>query len=154
MDQNWGMFLAYAGIAVAVFFSGYGSARGVGLSGQAASGVVTEDPAKFGKSVILAALPGTQGIYGLVIGMLMYIKISAVTDISVLNGLQYLMAGLPVGIVGWLSGIWQGNVVVAAMGILAKRPDESTKGIIYAGMVETYAILAFVISFFLVNNIK
>ncbi len=154
MDQNWGMFLAYAGIAVAVLFSGYGSARGVGLSGQAASGVVTEDPAKFGKSVILAALPGTQGIYGFVIGMLMYIKISAVTDISVLTGLQYLMAGLPIGIVGWLSGIWQGNVVVAAMGILAKRPDESTKGIIYAGMVETYAILAFVISFFLVNNIK
>lgn len=154
MDQNWGMFLAYAGIAAAVLFSGYGSARGVGLSGQAASGVVTEDPAKFGKSVILAALPGTQGIYGFVIGMLMYIKISAVTDISILTGLQYLMAGLPVGIVGWLSGIWQGNVVVAAMGILAKRPDESTKGIIYAGMVETYAILAFVISFFLVNNIK
>lgn len=154
MDQNYGMFLAYAGIAVAVLFSGYGSARGVGLSGQAASGVVTEDPAKFGKSVILAALPGTQGIYGFVIGMLMYIKISAVTDISVLTGLQYLMAGLPIGIVGWLSGIWQGNVVVAAMGILAKRPEESTKGIIYAGMVETYAILAFVISFFLVNNIK
>lgn len=154
MDQNWGMFLAYAGIAVAVLFAGYGSARGVGLSGQAAAGVVTEDPAKFGKSVILAALPGTQGIYGFVIGMLMYIKISAVADISVLTGLQYLMAGLPVGIVGWLSGIWQGNVVVASMGILAKRPDESTKGIIYAGMVETYAILAFVISFFLVNNIK
>ncbi|NLY75126.1 MAG: V-type ATP synthase subunit K [Firmicutes bacterium] len=154
MDQNWGMILAYAGIAVPVLFAGYGSARGVGLSGQAASGVVTEDPAKFGKSVILAALPGTQGIYGFVIGMLMYIKISAVTDISVLTGLQYLMAGLPVGIVGWLSGIWQGNVVVASMGILAKRPDESTKGIIYAGMVETYAILAFVISFFLVNNIK
>lgn len=154
MDQNWGMFLAYAGIAVAVLFSGYGSARGVGLSGQAASGVVTEDPAKFGKSVILAALPGTQGIYGFVIGMLMYIKISGLTDITVLTGLQYLMAGLPVGIVGWLSGIWQGNVVVAAMGILAKRPEESTKGIIYAGMVETYAILAFVISFFLVNTIK
>jgi V/A-type H+-transporting ATPase subunit K len=154
MDQNWGMFLAYAGIAMAVLFSGYGSARGVGLSGQAASGVVTEDPAKFGKSVILAALPGTQGIYGFVIGMLMYIKISGLTDITVLTGLQYLMAGLPVGIVGWLSGIWQGNVVVAAMGILAKRPDESTKGIIYAGMVETYAILAFVISFFLVNTIK
>ena len=154
MDQNWGMFLAYAGIAVAVLFAGYGSARGVGMAGQAASGVITEDPGKFGKSVILTALPGTQGIYGFVIGMLMYIKIAAVSDISVLTGLQYLMAGFPIGIVGWLSGIWQGNVVVASMGILAKRPDESTKGIIYAGMVETYAILAFVISFFLVNNIK
>lgn len=154
MDANWGIFLAYAGIAVAVLFAGYGSAQGVGLAGQAASGVVTEDPGKFGKSVILTALPGTQGIYGFVIGMLMYIKIAAVSDISVLTGLQYLMAGFPIGIVGWLSGIWQGKVVVASMGILAKRPEESTKGIIYAGMVETYAILAFVISFFLVNNIK
>jgi len=154
MDLNFGMFLAYAGIAVAVLFSGYGSAKGVGLSGQAASGVVTEDPSKFGKTIILVALPGTQGIYGFVIGMLMYIKISALTQITILTGLQYLMAGFPVGIVGWLSGIWQGKVVVAGLGILAKRPEESTKGIIYAGMVETYAILSFVISFFLVNNIR
>lgn len=154
MDLNYGMFLAYAGIAAAVLFAGYGSAKGVGLSGQAASGVVTEDPSKFGKTILLVALPGTQGIYGFVIGMLMYIKISALAQISVLTGLQYLMAGLPVGIVGWLSGIWQGKVVVAGLGILAKRPEESTKGIIYAGMVETYAILAFVMSFFLVNIIK
>lgn len=152
--EQWGLYLAYAGIAVAVLFAGYGSALGVGLSGQAASGVVTEDPSKFGKSVILAALPGTQGIYGFVIGMLMYMKIAGVDQLTVAQGLQYLIAGLPVGIVGWLSGIWQGRVVVAGMGILAKRPEESTKGIIYAGMVETYAILAFVISFFLVNNIK
>jgi V/A-type H+-transporting ATPase subunit K len=149
-----GVYLAYAGVAIAVLFAGYGSARGIGLSGQAASGVITEDPGKFGKSVVLAALPGTQGIYGFVIGMLMYTKLAAMADLTWVTGLQFLMAGFPVGIVGWLSGIWQGRVVVASMGILAKRPDESTKGIIYAGMVETYAILAFVISFFLVNNIK
>jgi len=152
--EQWGINLAYAGIAVTVLFAGYGSAFGVGLSGQAAAGVVTEDPNKFGKSVILAALPGTQGIYGFVIGMLMYMKIAGIDQLTVAQGLQYLVAGLPVGIVGWLSGMWQGRVVVASMGILAKRPEESTKGIIYAGMVETYAILAFVISFFLVNNIR
>jgi V/A-type H+-transporting ATPase subunit K len=154
MEQSWGIFLAYAGVAVAVLFSGYGSAYGVGLSGQAASGVITEDPSKFGKTVILAALPGTQGIYGFVIGMLMFTKLAGMDHMSVLQGLQFFTAGFPVGIVGWLSGIWQGRVVVAGMGILAKRPEESTKGIIYAGMVETYAILAFVISFFLVNNIR
>lgn len=154
MEQSLGMFLAYAGVAVAVLFSGYGSAIGVGLSGQAASGVITEDPSKFGKSVILAALPGTQGIYGFVIGMLMFTSLAGIGQVTVPVGLQYLVAGLPVGIVGWLSGIWQGRVVAASMGILAKRPEESTKGIIYAGMVETYAILAFVISFFLVNNIR
>lgn len=151
--EQLGIYLAYAGVAVAVLFSGYGSAMGVGLAGQAASGVVTEDPSKFGKTVILAALPGTQGIYGFVIGMLMFTKLSGMDTMSVVQGLQFLIAGFPVGIVGWLSGIWQGRVVVAGMGILAKRPEESTKGIIYAGMVETYAILAFVISFFLVNNI-
>lgn len=148
------IFYAYVGIAIAVLFAGYGSAIGVGLSGQAASGVITEDPAKFGKSVILAALPGTQGIYGFVIGMLMFTKLGSIAQLTMAQGLQFLIAGLPIGIVGWLSGMWQGRVVVAGMGILAKRPEESTKGIIYAGMVETYAILAFVISFFLVNNIK
>ncbi|NLW45958.1 MAG: V-type ATP synthase subunit K [Firmicutes bacterium] len=154
MDANLGLYVAYAGIAVAVLFAGYGSAQGVGLAGQAASGVITEDPGKFGKSILLVAMPGTQGIYGFVIGMLMYLKIAASPDVSLATGLQYLMAGFPIGIVGWLSGVWQGRVLVAAMGILAKRPEESTKGIIYGGLVETYAILAFVISFFLVNNIK
>lgn len=146
-----GIFYAYLGVAVAVLFSGYGSATGVGLSGQAASGVITEDPTKFAKSLILAALPATQGIYGFVIGMLMVTGFKP--DMTVLQGLQYLASGLPIGIVGWLSGMWQGRVVAASMGILAKRPEESAKGVIYAGMVETYAILAFVISFFMVNNI-
>lgn len=154
MEQNLGLFFAYAGVAVAVLFAGYGSAMGVGLAGQAAAGVITEDPGKFGKSVILTALPGTQGIYGFVIGMLMVTSVTALNQVSLSQGLQYLMAGFPIGFVGWLSGMWQGRVVAASMGILAKRPEESTKGIIYAGMVETYAILAFVISFFLVNNIK
>jgi V/A-type H+-transporting ATPase subunit K len=149
-----GLYLAYAGIAVAVLFAGMGSANGVSLAGSAASGVITEDPAKFGKSVILAALPGTQGIYGFVIGMLMFTKLTGMSSVPVAAGLQYLMAGFPVGVVGWISGLWQGKVIASGMGILAKRPDEYTKSIIFGGMVETYAILAFVISFFLVNNIK
>lgn len=149
-----GIFLAYAGVAIAVLFAGMGSAQGVSLAGQAASGVITEEPDKFGKAVILAALPGTQGIYGFVIGMLIFTKLMGANEISIYTGLQYVMAGLPVGIVGWISGIWQGKVVASGMGILAKRPEEYTKGIIFGGMVETYAILAFVISFFIVNNIK
>ncbi len=151
--ENLGLFFAYVGVAIAVLFAGYGSCIGVGLSGQAAAGVITEDPSKFGKSVVLVALPGTQGIYGFVIGMLMVTSIASQETLSLLQGLQYIVAGFPVGIVGWLSGMWQGRVVASGIGILAKRPEESTKGIIYAGMVETYAILAFVISFFLVNNI-
>lgn len=151
--MEWGPILAYLGIAVAVLFSGYGSARGVGSAGQAASGVVAEDPSKFAKTMILTALPGTQGFYGFVIGILMYFQLSGQT-ITTTMGFQYLVAGIPVGVVGLLSAIWQGRVSAAGIGIVAKRPEESSKGMIYAGLVETYAILAFLISFFLYSNIK
>lgn len=152
--MEWGLVFAYLGVAVAVLFSGYGSARGVGIAGQAASGVVTEDPKKFSKTLILVALPGTQGIYGFVIGILMFIKFSGAGTIPMSVGLQYLATGIPVGLVGLLSGIWQGRVAASGVGIVAKRPEEASKGIVFAGMVETYAILAFLISIFMYNGIK
>ena len=150
-----GSFYAYLGVAIAVLFSGYGSAYGVGLAGRASAGVVTEDPKKFGQTLILTALPGTQGIYGFVIGMLMVFKFAAVPGpIPVEAGLRFLGAGIPIGIVGMLSAISQGKVAAAGVGIVAKRPEESAKDIVYAGLVETYAILAFIISFFLYNAIN
>lgn len=149
-----GSLYAYLGVSIAVLFSGFGSAYGVSLPGKVSAGVVTEDPKKFGQTLILTALPGTQGIYGFVIGMLMFFKFSAVTGpIPLEAGLRFLAAGLPVGIVGMVSAILQGRVAAAGIGIVAKRPEESSKGIIYSGLVETYAILAFIISFFLYNAI-
>ncbi len=149
-----GSLYAYLGVSIAVLFSGFGSAYGVSLPGKMAAGVVTEDPKKFGQTLILTALPGTQGIYGFVIGMLMSFKFSSITGpIPLEVGLRFLAAGLPVGIVGLVSAILQGRVAAAGIGIVAKRPEESSKGIIYAGLVETYAILAFIISFFLYNAI-
>ena len=61
--SNLGLVYALLGAAVAVFLAGAGSAIGVGIAGQAASGVVTEDPSKFAKVLIMQLLPGTQGIY-------------------------------------------------------------------------------------------
>jgi len=153
--MDWGTVFAYAGVAVAVTFAGFGSAIGVGLGGQVSAGVVTEDPGKFGKTIVLTALPGTQGIYGFVIGMLiLLIQLPRFTaGVPLDAGLQLFLAGIPVGLVGLVSGIWQGKVSAAGIGIVAKRPDEASKGIVYAGMVETYAILAFLISFLLLNNV-
>lgn len=154
--MDWGTVLAYAGIAVAVIFGGFGSAVGVGLGGQVSAGVVAEDPDKFGRTLVLTALPGTQGIYGFVIGLLiLFTKIGpAGGTIPFGAGLQLFLAGLPVGIVGLVSGIWQGKVSAAGIGLVAKRPDQASKGMLYAGMVETYAILAFLISFLLMTNVK
>ena len=70
-----GIVYALLGAAVAVFLAGAGSAIGVGIAGQAASGVVSEDPSKFAKVLIMQLLPGTQGIYGLLVGFITLSKI-------------------------------------------------------------------------------
>ena len=61
--SQMGIVFALIGAVLAALMGGIGSAIGVGMTGQAAAGVVTEDPSKFGKVLILQLLPGTQGIY-------------------------------------------------------------------------------------------
>ena len=70
LKENMGTIFALLGAALAVGLAGAGSARGVGVAGEAAAGVVAEDPGKFGKVMVLQLLPGTQGIYGLIIGFI------------------------------------------------------------------------------------
>ena len=123
-----GIVYALLGAAVAVFLAGAGSAIGVGIAGQAASGVVTEDPGKFAKVLIMQLLPGTQGIYGLLVGFITLSKVGllggGVADIDVKTGLLILAACLPIGIVGLISAMSQGKTAAAAIGIVAKKPEQ------------------------------
>lgn len=148
-----GSFFASLGIALAVFLSGMGSALGVGSTGQAAAALLKEQPEKFVNALILQLLPGTQGLYGFAIGMMIFIKIKP--EMALQHGVALFLASLPVAIVGFFSAKHQGRVATAGMQILAKRPEEiNTKGIILAVMVETYAILAFVVSLMMVNGVQ
>lgn len=153
-DIFTGNNLAILGAACAAIFAGMGSSKGVGIAGEAASGVVTEDPSKFGKALVLQALPGTQGIYGLIVAFMvinnMGLFSGAVKTFTMAQGLYYLIACLPIAIVGFYSGIKQGRVAASGMNILAKRPDDFGKGIIAAALVETYAIFALLVSLLLI----
>ena len=153
-----GIVYALLGAAVAVFLAGAGSALGVGIAGQAASGVMAEDPSKFAKVLILQLLPGTQGLYGLIIGFVTLSKIGLLgggpVDVSVQTGLLILATCLPIGIVGLISGKSQGKTAAAAIGIVAKKPDQFGKAMLFPAMVETYAILALLISFLAVSAIQ
>ena len=156
--SQFGIVYALLGAAVAVFLAGAGSALGVGIAGQAASGVMAEDPSKFAKVLILQLLPGTQGLYGLIIGFVTLSKIGLLgggaVDVSVQTGLLILAACLPIGIVGLISGKSQGKTAAAAIGIVAKKPDQFGKAMLFPAMVETYAILALLISFLAVTAIQ
>ncbi|MDO4672804.1 MAG: V-type ATP synthase subunit K [Porphyromonadaceae bacterium] len=144
-----GNVMALIGAAVASL-AGIGSAIGVGVAGQAAAGVLAEDPKKFGKTLILQALPGTQGIYGLIVAFLILIKTGVLgggmIDLTMSQGLYVFATSLPIAFVGIWSGIAQGKAAAAGIMLLGKRPDQMTKGIIYAAMVETYAIFALLVS--------
>ena len=146
--------LALLGAALAAILSGMGSAKGVGLVGEAASGLLAEDPSKFGKALILQALPGTQGIYGLITAFLIIFKLGllsgAPVTLTVGQGMYYLVAGLPIAVVGLYSGIKQGRVAASGISLLAKRPKEIGKAITSAALVETYAIFAVLVSLLMV----
>ena len=153
-----GLFFAMMG-AVIAGLACCGSAMGIGLAGQAASGVVSEDPKKFGQALLLQALPGTQGIYGFLIVFVILSKVGLLggggaMDITLAQGLYIMISAVPIGVVGTISGVSQGKAAVAAIMLISKRPEEVAKGMVYTAMVETYAVLALLISFLMLNSIQ
>ncbi len=158
------MFESFGGLAIALLGAGLavglacvGSAKGTGIAGEAAAGIVSEDPSKFGKAMILQVLPGTQGLYGLVAWFLVANKIGLLggnlVEISVAQGCQILFACLPVALGELLSAIAQGRVAASSINILAKKPEDWSKGILFCVMVEFYAILSLLAGFLMINGL-
>ncbi len=154
--MDLGLALSLAGVAIAVFLGGMGSAWGVAIAGEAAAGVLTEDPDKFGRLLVMIALPGTQGFYGFLGGFYIMMKIGLLTgaqSVPVMAGLGLLFAALPVGITGLISGIYQGKASAASIGLIAKKPEEMGKAIIIPAMVETYAVIGLLATILIVSGI-
>ena len=151
-----GLGLAFLGAALAVGLCCVGSAKGTGMVGEAATGVISEAPENFSKCLILQVLPGTQGLYGMVAWFFVLLTIGVfgggVQNISVAQGMAVFASCLPIALGGWLSAIFQGRVAAASINIVAKRPEEATKGIILCGIVEFYAILSLLATILLLMN--
>ena len=144
-----GVYIAMIGAALAALLAGCGSAIGVGIAGKAAAGVTSEDPDKFSKCLVMQLLPGTQGIYGLLVAFLVFVKINLFGGVMALTlgeGLSLLAACLPMAIVGLVSALYQSKAACSGIAMIAKRPEESGKAIILTVMVETYAVLALLVS--------
>ena len=148
--------LVFAAAAVAASLGFVGSAIGMGIAGQAAAGVATEKPELFGKLLLMQALPGSQGIYGLV-GAFLILNFAGIfggdVSVNVATGGQYLMAALPLGIAGLFSGIFQGRVSANGIIMIAKDESRIAQAMIIAAMVETWAVFGLLISFILLTSI-
>jgi V/A-type H+-transporting ATPase subunit K len=154
-----GIIYALSGAALSVFLCGTGSSIGIGYAGREANGVLSEEPDKFGIMLLLVALPGTQGIYGFLTGFLVLIKIGIlgggeIATLSNIQGLQILLACTPIAVSGMFSAIHQGKVCAAGIAVASKQPEASMRALVYGALVETYAILALVVSIFLLFSIQ
>ena len=68
VNMEIGQFLAILGASCATIFAGMGSAKGVGIVGQAAAGVVSENPSLFGKDVSKRQVHDNSGAAGYTAG--------------------------------------------------------------------------------------
>jgi len=154
--QHGGIIIAFLGAAMAVGLSCIGSAKGCGMVGEASAGVLSETPEHFSKCLILQVIPGTQGLYGLVIWFFALNVMGAfsggVKDMTFMQGLTIFISCLPMAFGGWLSAIYQARVATASINIIAKKPDDWSKGIILCVVVEFYAILSLLASLLLLMN--
>ena len=156
-ELSTGAAMGLLGAGLAVCLAGAGSARGTGIAGEAGTGLLCQDPSKFGKVLILQVIPGTQGLYGLVVGFMCMLRMGVLdgtfVDMSLAMGLRYFAACLPIAIGGGISAVAQGKVAAASINVLAKKPDHWSKGMILCITVEFYAILSLLASFLMLINI-
>ena len=155
---NWDQIalgLALLGSAMAAFMAGIGSAVGIGIAARSATGVLTEKPERYGQLFLQVVLPGTQGFYGFVIAFFAMSTIKNFETLTFSNGLSILAACLPVAFADMLSAIHQGKTCASGILMTAKRPDMAVKGgVLYAAMVEVYAVLGFLISLLILLSLK
>ena len=146
--NSLGIVLALTGAVLSALLGGIGSAIGVGIAGQAAAGVITENPSLFGKVLILQLLPGTQGIYGLLIGFVTLTNIGVLggtADISFAKGLLYFAACLPMAIVGLISAKQQAKASIASISLLKGASAAALYGAVAANgaiMITTKSAMA------------
>jgi len=151
-----GIVLALLGASLAAALCCVASARGTGLTGEAATGLLREDPSQFSKTLILQVIPGTQGLYGIVIWFFALTRIGVfggnIVPLTLLQGLRVFVSCIPMMLGGWLSAIYQGRVAAASISIVSKQPNDWSKGVILCITVEFYAILSLLASFIMLLN--
>ena len=155
MDK-YGIVIALTGMALAALLPGWGSAKGCGMAGESGAGACSDDPDMFGKVLLLQLLPGTQGIYGFLIAFITLMNLGIFgtpLNISLIKGIAYFAACMPVAIVCHVSAIHQAKASIASIQMLTKKPDELSKAMVFPVIVETYAVLSMLMSLLAVVNV-
>lgn len=148
-----GVALCAIGAGIAVGTAGLGAGIGVGITGSSAASSVAEKPEKFGKAIVFTAVPQTQGFYGFIVAILIFIGSGLLTggsaDISTTQGLAAIGAGLAIGLAGF-SAIGQGIAASSAVGAVSEDDEMFGKSIVYSVVPETQALYGFLVAILII----
>ncbi|MES2274176.1 MAG: ATP synthase subunit C [Chlamydiota bacterium] len=133
------------GPAIVMGLGCLGSSIGCGIAGMASHGVMSRVEEGHGKFIALSAIPSSQSIYGFI---LMIVMKNAIKGGS-LSGIAGIGIGLFVGLAIMTSSIFQGKCAVTAIQASAKQPAIYGKTIAALGIVESFALFAFVFALLL-----
>jgi len=142
------------GAIVVVTLSCLGSAKGIWIASSQAAGVLSEKPELFGKMLVLMALPGTQGFYGFIGAIMIALRTGIIIgniNISPTVGVSILLIAICMGIVEYITAIVQAKAATAAINLTGKQPEEGGRAILIPALVETYAVIALLISILLIT---
>jgi len=147
---------ALAGAGFAAVLGGIGSAIGITTASGTVSGILSEDDTKFGQLLPIAAMPGTQGIYGFIAAVLVVVFFSLlsgeVNTLSGTAGFQVFLACQPTAWLCLMSAIYQGRTGSSAAGIVAA--GKSAPALVFPALVETYAILALIVTILMLLGLQ
>lgn len=134
------------GPAIVMGLGCLGSSIGCGIAGMASHGVMTRVDEGHGKYIALSAIPSSQSIYGFILMIVMRGAIRTGT-LTAMNGIGI---GVFVGLAIMFSSIYQGKCAVTAIQASAKQPAIYGKTIAALGIVESFALFAFVFALLLI----
>lgn len=149
-----GRGFCYAGAGLVFGLGGAGSAWGIAIACHQAAGVMREKPELFGRMLVMIALPGTQGFYGFIAAILMMTQTGLIggsqLKITLGTGLALFFVGLGAGLALLISAIKQGEASAAGISLVARRPEQAGRAILFPAFVETYAVVALLATILLI----
>ena len=134
-----------AGPILVLAISSLGSSIGCYIAGSAAHAAMSRVEEGHGRFLGMSAAPASQSVYGFILMILMRNAIHAGT----LSPTSGVVMGIVIGLAFLASSVFQGKVCATGIQASAKQPAVFGKCFAAVGIIESFALFAFVFSILL-----
>lgn len=124
-----------------------GSAFGCYISSMASHAAMARTEEGHGKFIGMASIPSSQSIYSFILMILMYNNIKT----GVLSPVAAIFVGVGVGLSLMVSAILMGRVIAASIQATLQQPSVYGKCYVGIGILESFALFAFVFALLIIG---